>query len=489
MIAWMQKHNKYLVVTIWVATIAFIGAGFVGWGTYQYGSRAGSIAKVGEVTISQEKFNFAYQNLYRQFAQRYKGNFDEAKAKKMGLSKMVYRQLASQALLLNLAREYGIVVSDDELAEAIAHVPAFEQNGVFDRKIYETFLESRGMKAKTFEEIFKEDLTIEKLMKLLNQNAVPFEQKVVASGMSVSDKIRYRVLSPSDVNVTVDEAKIKAYWQAHKERYMTPKTYKLALLWTETSQIHADEEELKRFYEKNSFDYTDAQGKELGFERAKSRVERDYKIKKGKKRALLDYIAWKKGKKKASEEREFAFGDATLPRELWQEIETTSEGGMIKPKPVGDRYVTIRVEKVVAPRPMSFEEAKAQVEKDWSKQAKAQALKNEALRLKKSGAQALQKESPWLTLKKNTVLSPLNALESLRFIQKLFTSNEKTGIISVMGKEVVYSIVDQKFQASDENASAEIGEIVDRMKKGEFESALMKELSKHYGVTLFVKGF
>ena len=34
MITWMQKHRKYLVVTIWVSTIAFVGAGFVGWGAY-----------------------------------------------------------------------------------------------------------------------------------------------------------------------------------------------------------------------------------------------------------------------------------------------------------------------------------------------------------------------------------------------------------------------------------------------------------------------
>ena len=51
MISWMQKNNKYLVWTIWVATFAFIGAGFVGWGSYSFGSKAGNIAKVGEVEI------------------------------------------------------------------------------------------------------------------------------------------------------------------------------------------------------------------------------------------------------------------------------------------------------------------------------------------------------------------------------------------------------------------------------------------------------
>ena len=81
----MQKHNKYLIVTIWVATIAFIGAGFVGWGSYQYGSKASAIGKVGDIEITQEKFDMTYQNLYNRYNDIFKGKFDEAKAKEMGL--------------------------------------------------------------------------------------------------------------------------------------------------------------------------------------------------------------------------------------------------------------------------------------------------------------------------------------------------------------------------------------------------------------------
>ena len=60
MITWMQKHKKYLVVTIWVSTIAFVGAGFVGWGAYDFNkSRATSIAKVGNIDISYQRFQQA----------------------------------------------------------------------------------------------------------------------------------------------------------------------------------------------------------------------------------------------------------------------------------------------------------------------------------------------------------------------------------------------------------------------------------------------
>ena len=50
MIEWMQKHKKSLIPTIWISTIAFVGAGFVGWGAYDMNAnRAGSIARVGQI--------------------------------------------------------------------------------------------------------------------------------------------------------------------------------------------------------------------------------------------------------------------------------------------------------------------------------------------------------------------------------------------------------------------------------------------------------
>ena len=488
MIAWMQKHNKYLVVTIWIATIAFIGAGFVGWGTYQYGSKAGAIAEVGSVKITQEKFNFTYQNLYRQYAELYKGNFDDAKAKEMGLDKKAYQQLVAQAMFLNLAQEYGVVVSDEELADAIAGLPAFQTGGHFDKRVYQSFLEARGLQARGFESILRDDLTIEKLLGLINLGSVPFEREVIASALSVADKIRYQVLSPSDVNVSVDDAELRKSWEGKKDQYKTPTHYKVSLLWTDTETIQPTEKELREFYQKNSFNYTDSEGKELGFEQAKKQALKDYRIKKGKKQALLDYIALKKGKKTPTETKDLPKGDNTLSAKIWKEIETTSPGEIVKPRPVGERYVTVRVDSVVEPRVMSFEEAKEIVRKEWLAKAKKDALKKKAEALL-GDPKSLTKESPWLTLTQNAILSPLGPVESVQFLQKLFISNQKKGIISVNGKEVVYSISEQRFKAGENNLTKTIGKTADQIKKGEFEQSLLKSLYGKYPVKSFVKGF
>ena len=56
MITWMQKHRKYLIVTVWISSIAFIAATMVGWGAYNFSSSASNVAEVGNIKISIDDF-------------------------------------------------------------------------------------------------------------------------------------------------------------------------------------------------------------------------------------------------------------------------------------------------------------------------------------------------------------------------------------------------------------------------------------------------
>ena len=56
MITWLQRHKRWLVITIWISTIAFVGAGFVGWGSYDYGKQGAVVAVVGDREVSVEEY-------------------------------------------------------------------------------------------------------------------------------------------------------------------------------------------------------------------------------------------------------------------------------------------------------------------------------------------------------------------------------------------------------------------------------------------------
>ena len=488
MISWMQKHNKYLIVTIWVATIAFIGAGFVGWGSYQYGSKASSIGKVGDVEITQEKFDMTYQNLYSRYNDAFKGQFDEAKAKEMGLAKQAFDSLASQAQLLNLAKSYGIVVSEEELYAYVTSIKGFQQGGKFNKTIYETYLKNRRLKAKVFEAVLRDELTVQKIVSLLERKATPFETNVLASALSIADKIAYKVLRLSDMNVKLDDAALKAFWEQSKSNYMTPRTYEMEIVWTDSSGVEADEKALHDFYDKNSYNYVGADGKQFNFEQAKAIVTKDYKIKKAKKEALKTYVAYKKGEQKATETKTLPENSPELSAELWKEIAKAGEGDIVKPKVVGTKYATVKLLKIMMPKEKSFEQAKSEVEKRLTIEKKNELLETKS----KEALENIDKESltttDWVTMSKFDNMTPLGQQETLQFLQKLFTSSVKKGMITVSDNAIVYKVLEQKMDKVDDNLSKAVEDNVNQIKKSVFESNLFKMLNKQYPAQKFVKG-
>jgi peptidyl-prolyl cis-trans isomerase D len=485
----MQKHNKYLVWTIWIATIAFIGAGFVGWGTYQYGSKAGSIAKVGEIEIDKAKFDMAYGNIYQQYNQMMQGKLDEKKAKEMGLLKQAFSSLVAQAQLLNLANEFGIVVSDEELAQKLAEIPAFQNNGKFDKEVYQGYLNSQRLKAKTFEHVIRDETIINKMLTLLGSKGLPFEKEVLASALSVSDKIAYKVLTQNDLNLSIDESSLQSYWETHKSSYMTPKKYILDILWTESKDTNVTEDEIKAFYGENSFNYVDDSGNQLQLDSAREKVITDLKIQKSKKTAQKQYIAYKKGKIDKSETLTLALDDSPLTSEIWKEIQQKDVNAILKPKVVADRYATIRIVKVEEPREMNFNEAKALATVDYKKKAAEEGLRKLAESTLKNFNESNSTVSAFVTLDTRDNLKPLNIQESLQFLQQLFTSVKEKGIIALSDKVVVYNILEQKMiSGKDSNITDFVNNSVNQIKRQDFESNLLKSLGQKYKTQVFVEG-
>ena len=484
----MQRHNKYLVWTIWVATIAFIGAGFVGWGSYSFGSKAGNVAKVGEIEIPQSRLNMVYSDIYQDYNQRMQGQLDEAKAKELGLVQQAFSIIELQTKILNFAKENGIIVSDEEVAEALKGIRVFQKNGQFSKEIYESYLKNRRMTAKTFERSLREELTIAKTLNLLTVKALPFEAEVVSSAINIADKIAYKVLTPDAIAVEIKEEELHTYWEEKKENFMTPKAYRLSILWTESAGAEVTEEELQKFFAENSFNYTDQEGKQLTFEEAKAALSDDLKLKKSKKSAQKAYIAFKKGELSSSETLTLPVNDTRLTAEIWEEIQQKSAGEILKPKIADGRYATLKIEEVIEPRAKTFAEAEAEARAIYKAEKQQEALHALAEKTLQNFDDANTTTSEFLTLNQNVNLAPLNYDESLQFIQKLFTSTEEKGMISVVDKVVIYKILEQKVMPADGNQTAAITQTADQLKKGIFENNFLQMLDKKYPVEVYVQG-
>jgi len=490
MISWMQKHHKYMVWTIWVAAIGFIGAGSVGWGSLHFGSKATSVAKVGTIEISQQKINQAYSDLYSRYAQLFKGNFDDQKAKELGLLQQAFARVEVQAKLLNFAKENGIIVTDEEVAQQIASIPAFlTQDGKFDKKAYKTFLQNRHMKAKDFESTLKDDLTIQKTLSLLNLKVQPLEMESIASSMNIADKIAYKTISSDDINISIDDAKLKEFWNEHKTEYQTNTIYELAIIWEKNHDINATEDEMKSYYEANSFNFTDNNGKLLSFQEAKEQIKTKMELKATKKSAQLDYIALKKGKLAQPKTTKLTKNDTLLTQDVWNEIANKQKGDILKPKIINNKYAIIKIVSIIEPRTKTFEEAKDEVKTIYIAKLK----KEKMLELAEKSVKNLQDNNPIITdfVKMDSIdkIQNLTKEESLHFLQNLFISNKEKAIIELSDKKVVvYNILEQRIEPVDNNMSKIIKPIVNKLKTELYQANLIDELNSKYKTEVYVKG-
>ncbi|HHD82076.1 MAG TPA: hypothetical protein ENK82_10070 [Campylobacterales bacterium] len=484
MISWMQNNNKFTVIVMWIAAGSFILSTAVIGGSA--GLRSNAIGKVGDVELKRDQFEMEYSNLFNRYNQMMQGKFDKEQAKKMGLQDQVLKNMAAQAKILNVANEFGVVVTDEETAEKLASFPAFQTDGKFDRKSYDTYLLNMGITHDTFENNLRDQLVIEKTFKLLNVKGLENEYKAFELAFEVADKLKYTLLSPEDVNITIDDTKLKAFWEPRKEQFKTAKQYTLDVQWTETKETDVSDEEIKKHYDENRFNYTDSKGKISNFEDVKEWVKESAQISKSKKAALKRYIAFKKGELSADESLSLNLNDPKLSSELWSEIQKAERNVVLKPKVVGNRYASVKITNIVEPATKPFTKVKQEVTSLYEQESKKEALLKLA-EAKLTNIDNLELNvSNFITLDNaETQKLGINQQETATFISELFTSDQEKGIIPIGSKVMVYKIIEQKLISLENNETEIMHKNADKIKSQSFQTNLMKELDKKYPTKLY----
>ena len=137
---------------------------------------------------------------------------------------------------------------------------------------------------------------------------------------------------------------------------------------------------------------------------------------------------------------------------------------------------------------MTFEAARNAVVEQLKRVKSSEMMEKKSREILKGIDHADLTTSDYIRLTKPVTLPPLDAQESLHFIQKLFTSSGKKGIISLAKRIVVYKILDQKIAPADANLTLSVQNETDQIKKRVFEEALFKKLNEQFPVKAYVKG-
>src|SRR5256885_11441561 len=145
-------------------------------------------ARVNGDLVTAGDFVQAYSNRFRQMSAMRGGKYTTENAKQDDLKKVTLDGLVDQELIAQQAGELGIVVTDAEVADAIAKSPQFQQDGKFDFDYYKRLGENGyGMSITRFEEAYRRDL------------------------------LRAKVVQAAIAGVNVSDDEVKAYFLAQHE--------------------------------------------------------------------------------------------------------------------------------------------------------------------------------------------------------------------------------------------------------------------------------
>lgn len=443
MITWMQHHRKYLVVTIWISTIAFIGAGFVGWGQYSYGDKASAVAKVGDVSITADELQKAYSNLFNQYNQVFQGKLDEKQAQQFGLQRQALQNLVSQALILNLAKSYKITVSDKELFDMIKNQKSFTKAGSFDKEVYAAVLGQNHLTIKEYEEGMRKELLIQKTLYLFTPVARTLENNTIVSAQGVADKIEYKLLTPTMVVAFADEAGLKGFWGKHQNEFKKEATYDLSIIHMGAQATQND--------------------------------------------ALRRYIDFKKGtidpNVTITKTMLSAQSNLFAPELLKEITGLTPEKPFLKPRKVGDEFVIIKLNGFNPATTKTYEEAKNDANALYVNDMKKSKLQELAQNSYKTFTGTV---SDFKTHAQSTTLSGLTTAEATEFADKLFAAKQKQGFLTLKsGNVILYNVLEQKLlqdiTVAEENNAM-------KLKGNLLNQKLMKMLESKYPVKIYAEG-
>ncbi|KEA46354.1 peptidylprolyl isomerase [Campylobacter mucosalis] len=484
MITWMQRHKKYLVVTIWISTIAFVGAGFVGWGAYDMNSnRATSVAKVGHRNVSVQDLNDKYSQLYSYYNNIFEGKLTQEKAAELGLENLALKSSIQESLLLNFADDIGLSVSDDDIIRYIASDENFHKDGKFDKNLYYDTLRRSRINPKDYEQSLRRVILIDKLRTALKLDVTKDDIDLLNASFSMQDVVGLSILSVNPNDIKVDEAELKELWEKSKNNYMTKTIYNLETLFVPSKNLDANETALSEYYNENKSNYRDNEDKILPFESAKDMVAKDLMLEQTKSLALEKYVGVKKGEIKTDGFMSFDEDNATLPIDEFKDAKVAD---VLKPIIYKDGYMIARIKDIVAPTPMGFEKAREYVKVAYIAEKSKKILDEKSKdTLKNFDVKNATKAT--ISRDKIAKIDGLTDFEVSNFIAQVFNSPNKKGYIVLGEKAVIYEILEQKLLTNKDISNALVFENMAMLKNNELMQDLTKELQKRYKVEEYIK--
>ncbi len=253
---------------------AFLLVGLAGFGISGVITNLGSttVANVGSESISTRDFQRAYNAQLNAVTQRMGSQPTTQEALAMGIPSTAINRLASEAVMNQLGREFGLGATEEKLGELVRNDPSFRGTlGNFDEASFRRVLQQAGYTENEYLEAQMKSARRQQLSRGLFGGIRMPETALTIVSRYRSDRrtIEYFTLSPDGVLPPAEptDSEMQAYLEEHQSEYRTAptRTVNLMVLSPEViaESIEVTDEEIATAYERNKGQYQSTESRAI----------------------------------------------------------------------------------------------------------------------------------------------------------------------------------------------------------------------------------
>ncbi len=256
----MRRHRNWLkwsLALVCLAFVIFYIPDLVGVGPTALVSD--SVAIVEGEEIRADEFRRTYQAQLAAYRQAYGGNMSESLLKQLGVDQQILQQMVDERAALAEAERLGLSVSDEEVAQRIFAIPAFQSNGAFiGTAAYQQVLASQRppMTTSEFENGIRRALVADKLRLSVTEWLSISDQELEQEYRRQNEKVKLAVvpfsLDSYRPDVSASDAEIQALFDSRKAEFTIPEKRKIKYVLVDVEALRAKvtvtQTELERAY-------------------------------------------------------------------------------------------------------------------------------------------------------------------------------------------------------------------------------------------------
>lgn len=224
MFDFIQKHRRVAQVVL-----ALIAITFATWGieSYtRYGGNRDAVASVNGYEISEREFAEQLRAQQESLRRMFRGQIDPAALDTPEARRAVLDQMIGQRVVASEAAKRHLFIGRQAVIDAITQAPEFQENGKFSPALYAAFLQQRGVSDAVNVAQLQTELPMARLGRAVAQSAIApsaVASRIAAIETQKREIEQARIAAEQFLpQVKVDDAKVKEYYEAHKDELRTP---------------------------------------------------------------------------------------------------------------------------------------------------------------------------------------------------------------------------------------------------------------------------